>query len=105
MSNGFFFAYASELGARSSRPEWFVQDSETEEWRLTGQRVLVSTAGVWITRPSGHWDVEPDPETGEGGVWVQDSEGVLSEPYVILSPEDDGSPAKRIEPEGHGGFA
>ena len=99
MANGYFFAYASGAGARSSRPDWFVQDPETEEWHLVGQRVLVSTNGLWLVAPVMS---DPDPDTGEQTVITP---GERSADYVILSPEDDGSASKKIEPVGHQGFA
>lgn len=85
---GFFYAYASEAGAKISRPGWFDGDGN-----LSPGRVLISTRGVIVT---------PSVKDENGDVTV---EAVISDPYVILSASDDGPEGKRIDPHGRQGFA
>lgn len=99
MSNGYFFAYASAAGARQSRPTWFEQD-ENGDWQLKSPRVLRSTSGVWLTMPAGYYS-----GVGIDQTFVETSPGVMSAPYVVLSPENDGPAGKLITPQGEGGFA
>lgn len=95
--SGYFYAYASQATARAAKPDWFAED-ENGEWRLVDQRVCVSTKGVWLVNPVMS---EPD-ENGEQTIVTP---GERSADYVILSPEQDGSEAKRITPASHQGFA
>ena len=48
--SGYFYAYASQVTARAAKPDWFAQD-EDGEWHLVGERVCVSTKGVWLVDP------------------------------------------------------
>lgn len=98
MSNGYFFAYASQAGARQSRPDWFRQTPDG--WVLKAPHQVVSDKGVWLVNPEGHFEGE-----GAERSWVVTNPGERSEPYVILSPDDDGAPSKRIVPAGHQGYA
>jgi hypothetical protein len=95
--SGYFYAYASQATARQSRPDWIEQDASSGEYYLTGERVLITTHGVWLVEPEGHVD--------ENGDWVETQAGEKSLPYVILSPEEDGPAGKRITPPGRQGFA
>ena len=95
--NGYFYAYASQATARAAKPDWFAED-ENGDWYLVDQRVCVSTKGVWMVNP-----VMSEPD--ENGEQTIVEPGERSADYVILSPEHDGSEAKRIEPASHQGFA
>lgn len=96
--SGYFYAYASQATARAAKPDWFAQDDESGDWHLIGERVCVSNRGLWLVNPVMS---EPD-ENGEQTIVTP---GERSADYVILSPEQDGSEAKRIEPASHQGFA
>jgi len=91
---GYFYAYASKTGAKQSRPDWFDDDDN-----LAPPRVLVSTTGVWLVAPV-QGAIDPETKSYETTV-----EGERSTAFVILSPTDDGPPAKRIDPPGRQGFA
>ena len=95
--SGYFYAYASQATARAAKPDWFDQDDDGE-WYLVGERVCVSTKGVWLVDPVMS---EPD-ENGDQTILTP---GERSADYVILSPEQDGSEAKLITPASHQGFA
>lgn len=95
--SSFFYAYASKAGAKQSRPDWFGVDPATGEDYVKSPRVLAATDGVWLELPTGAFD--------DNGDWQATGDGVRSDPYVILSPFEDGAPAKLIEPAGRGGFA
>lgn len=86
--SGYFYAYASKAGCRSSRPEWF-----NEEGDLLPPRVLISTQGVPLTEPT--YDAD--------GLVL--TPATMSDAYVVLSPAADGSEAKLIVPNGRQGFA
>lgn len=95
--SGYFYAYASQATARAAKPDWFSED-ENGDWHLIDQRVCVSTKGVWLVNP-----VMSEPD--ENGEQTIVEPGERSADYVILSPEQDGSEAKRITPASHQGFA
>lgn len=94
---GFFYAYSSESTARAANPDWFEQD-QAGEWSLRLPRVIASRTGLWLVEPVLS---DPDPETGEREL-IDAGERSLS--FVILSPDQDGSEAKRIQPASHQGF-
>lgn len=91
----YFYAYASQAGARQSRPDWFMQDDEGE-WHVKSPRQLVSQTGVWLVNPQGGF---------VDGEWIVSNPGEMSSPYVILSPDEDGPAGKLINPAGAQGFA
>ena len=100
MSGGYFYAYASEAGAKQSRSDWYGADPLSGEVRLLEPRILVSTDGVWLQKPTVTVDADQEP-----AALVTTDAGERSAAYVILSPDADGSPSKLIVPDGQQGFA
>lgn len=100
MASGYFYAYASEAGAKQSRPDWYGEDLLSGESRLLEPRVLISTDGVWLQRPTVSIDADQEP----AALTTTDA-GQRSAPYVVLSPAADGTPSKLIVPDGQQGFA
>ena len=100
MSGGYFYAYASEAGAKQSRPDWYGDNPLTGESHLLEPRVLISINGVWLQRPTVTVDADQEP-----AALVTTDAGQRSAPYVVLSPNADGSPSKLIVPDGQQGFA
>jgi len=100
MSSGYFYAYASKAGAKQSRPGWFGEDALSGEDMLLEPRILISTGGVWLQKPTVSIDADQEP-----AAFVTTDAGERSAPYVILSPEEDGPPGKLIAPAGVQGFS
>ncbi|WP_412545832.1 hypothetical protein [Maricaulis sp. MIT060901] len=98
MSSYFYAAQdAATLSAALSAA--FVTDEETGAVRPVSPKVCLSTSGVWLQEP-----VMSEPD--ENGEQTVETEGVRSEPYVVLSPTPIAAwAAFQIVPVGVQGFA
>lgn len=88
----YFYAWPTASAARKARPAWFEKD-EDGEWYVVSPRIEYTLTGLPLTAPV----MAEDGETVE-------TPSDMSEPYVILSPDDDGPAGKLITPYGHLGF-